>query len=384
MNPQLEAYAETFAALKWAVMIFDAEWHLVWVSDELREFLRATEETDLGIGLHAAEALVKPAWLSGISPESLAALFGDVGGYLLQDLADRGLAVDEVLPADLVGLLEGVEPRPTPDVFRSRFFAVDPADEELPPYPVNAGAVQVRDEKGAIVGIVVLMFMDVRPNLMALLARGDEEMYERMARLTDPRARQGAILFCDLQGSGPLSRQLPSISYFRLVRQLWTGIDQAVADHTGIVGKHAGDGASAFFLVDEIGSSSEAAGAALKAAARIHELSEEVFSGISEGSCPMRIGVHWGGSLYMGQLVPGSRLDVTALGDAVNETARIQEAAGAGETIVSKQLLEQLTPDDAARLGIDLEKISYRLLEEVAPDAPKVVRDAGGVPVTRL
>ena len=174
------------------------------------------------------------------------------------------------------------------------------------------------------------------------------------------------------------------MSYFRLVRELWTGIDQAVANNTGILGKHAGDGASAFFLVEELGSASEAAGAALKTARKIHEFSEEVFSGVVEGDCPMKIGLHWGGSLYMGQLVPGSRLDVTALGDAVNETARIQEAAAAGETIVSKQLLEQLTPADAAELGIDLEKISYKLLQEVAPDADKVVRDAGGVPVTRL
>jgi class 3 adenylate cyclase len=383
-HPRLAAYAEMFAALKWAVMICDDEWRLVWVSDELREFLRADEDTDLGIGLHIAEACLKGAWLSGISPESLASLFSDIGPYLLSDLEQRGRKVEDVLPTEMIGFLDGMGPIDTPEVFKTRFFAVDPADQELPPYPVNVGAMQVRDDDGTPVGLVVLMFMDVRPNLMALLARGDEEMYERMARLADPRARQGAILFCDLQSSGLLSRQLPSMSYFRLVRELWTGIDQAVADNTGIVGKHAGDGASAFFLVDEIGSASEAAGAALKTAARIHEFSEQVFSGVVEGDCPMRIGLHWGGTLYMGQLVPGSRLDITALGDAVNETARIQEAAAAGETIVSKQLLEQLAPDDAAGLGINLEKISYRLLEEVAPDAHKVIRDAGGVPVTRL
>ena len=383
-DPHLAPYAQTFAALQWAAMICDDDWNLVWVSDELREFLRAGEDTDLGVGHHVVEALLRDAWLSGISPESLAGLFSDVGPFILGDLARRGRKVEDVMPAEMIGLLDGLEPAETPDIFKTRFFAVDPSDPELPPYPVNASGFQVRGKDGAPVGILVLMFMDVRPNLMAFLARGDEEMYERMARLADPRARQGAVLFCDLQSSGKLSRQLPSISYFRLVRQLWTGIDQAVADHTGIVGKHAGDGASAFFLVDEIGTPSEAAGAALEAAARIHELSEEVFSGVVEGECPMRIGLHWGGSLYMGQLVPGSRLDITALGDAVNETARIQEAAGAGETIVSKQLLEQLTPDDAAKLGIALEKISYQLLEEVAPDALKVVRDAGGVPVTRL
>lgn len=383
-HPRLEGYARIFADLRWAAMICDEEWRLVWVSDELREFLRASDQADLGIGAHVAEAMLRDAWLSALAPESLASLFHDVGPYLLDDFARRGRTVDEVIPAEMAGLLEGLQPTPIPDIFRTRFLARDPADPELPPYPVNAAGLLVRGEDGEPDGILVLMYMDVRPNLVTLLARGDEEMYERMARLVDPRSRQGAILFCDLQSSGRLSRQLPSVTYFRLMRELWTGIDQAVADNTGIVGKHAGDGAAAFFLVDDLDTPSRAAAAALRTARRVHQFSQEILSGVIEGDCPMRVGVHWDGSLYMGQLVPGSRLDVTALGDAVNETARIQEAAGAGETFVSKHLLEQLTPDDAADVGIDLEKISYRLLQEVVPEADKVVRDAGSIPVTKL
>jgi class 3 adenylate cyclase len=383
-HPRLEGYARTFADLRWAALICDEEWRLVWVSDELREFLRASDQSDLGIGAHIAEALLRDTWLSALAPESLELLFRDVGPYLLDDFARRGRAIDEVVPADMAGLLEGLKPAPAPDIFKTRFLAKDPADPELPPYPVNCAGLRVRGEAGELGGIAVIMFMDVRPNLVALLARGAEEMYERMARLVDPRARQAAILFCDLQSSGRLSRQLPSISYFRLMRELWTGIDQAVADNTGIVGKHAGDGAVAFFLVDDLDTPSRASAAAVRTAARIHEISDEILSGVLEGDSPMRVGVHWDGSLYMGQLVPGSRLDVTALGDAVNETARIQEVAEAGETIASKQLLEQLTPDDAADVGIDLEKISYRLLQEVAPEAEKVVRDAGSIPVTKL
>jgi class 3 adenylate cyclase len=383
-NRQLEVYARTFAELRWAAFICDAEWQLVWVSDELREFLRASDQSDLGIGAHVAEALLRETWLSALAPESLESLLSDVGPYLLDDFARRGRAIEEVVPAEMVGLVEGLEPAPAPDIFRTRFLAMDPDDPELPPYPVNCAGLRVRDEDGEPAGTLVLMYMDVRPNLVTLLARGDEEMYERMARLVDPRSRQAAILFCDLQSSGRLSRQLPSITYFRLMRELWTGIDQALADNTGIVGKHAGDGAVAFFLVDDLDTPSRAAAAALRTAGRVHQLSEEILAGVIEGEFPLRVGVHWDGSLYMGQLVPGSRLDVTALGDAVNETARIQEAAVAGQTIASKQLLEQLTPDDAADVGIDLEKITYRLLQEVAPDADKVVRDAGGIAVTEL
>jgi hypothetical protein len=305
-HPRLAGYARTFAELRWAALICDEEWRLVWVSDELREFVRASDQTDLGIGTHVAEALLRDAWLSALGPESLPWLFRDMGPYLLDDLAHRGWPVEKVIPAEMAGLLEGLDPAPMPDIFKSRFLARDPADPELPPYPVNLACLRVRDEEGEPEGFLVLMYMDVRPNLVTLLARGDEEMYERMARLVDPRARQAAILFCDLQSSGLLSRQLPSITYFRLMRALWTGIDQAVAANTGIVGKHAGDGAAAFFLVDDLDTPSRAAAAALRTAVRVHEVSKEILSEVLEGDCPMRVGVHWDGSLYMDSSCPGA------------------------------------------------------------------------------
>jgi hypothetical protein len=86
----------------------------------------------------------------------------------------------------------------------------------------------------------------------------------------------------------------------------------------------------------------------------------------------------------MGQLVPGGRLDVTALGDEVNEAARVQEVAGAGETLASKQLLEQLTDDDAAALGLDLEKIIYQPFSDREGVSEKALKDAGNLALTTL
>jgi class 3 adenylate cyclase len=166
------------------------------------------------------------------------------------------------------------------------------------------------------------------------------------------------------------------------VRQLWTGIDSAVADETGIIGKHAGDGASAYFLVEDLGSPSAAAAAAVRASRKVHEIGEQVFAESLDSECLMKVGIHWGGTLFMGQLVPSGRLDVTALGDEVNEAARVQETAGPGETLVSKQLLEQLTPEDAAALGVDLEKVSYEPLSDKPTASQKAIKDAGTIPVT--
>ena len=98
----------------------------------------------------------------------------------------------------------------------------------------------------------------------------------------------------------------------------------------------------------------------------------------------MNVGIHWGGALYLGQVVTGGRLEVTALGDEVNEAARIQQSARDGELLASKSLLERLEPDDAEALGLDPDRIRYRMLAELEGVTDKARRDAGSVPVTEL
>ncbi len=366
-------------------MILDSEWRFVWSSTELNQFVGEHDGERLGYGKHIAEAFLSDVWMRTIHPDSQVELFTRLAPYLLYDFARRGRDPTEVLPEQFEPLLGSVEPVAPPILDWLSFDYVNPtADEDLPAYTVNALFARLNDDDGRLVGWLAIFFMDIRPNLLVLLARGDEQMYERMAKLVDPGPRQAAILFCDLHSSGRLSRQLPSAAYFKLVRRLWRGIDAAVAEHTGIVGKHAGDGASAFFLVDDLGSPSAAAAAAIRAAARVHDISHGVFDEALESDCVMKVGLHWGGSLYMGQLVPGSRLDVTALGDEVNETARLEDVATAGGTVASKQLLEQLTPDDAASVGIDLEKLTYTLVSDLDDVPDKVLRDAGSLAITTL
>ena len=384
-DPRLAEWARHLEGLQWAGGIFDAEWSLQWVSSELRAFLGNVSDDEIGVGRHALEAFTRDIWLKVVHPDSQLQMFFELAPPMLGDYIARGGDARDVLPEQFLPLLDQVEPGPIPDVLSGSFRYVHPtAGRELPDYGVNVLFVPIRDEGGSYIGCLMVSFMAVRPNLLTLLARGDEQMYERMARLVDPRSRQAALLFCDLHHSGRLSRRMPSASYFKLIRELWTRIDSVVADETGIVGKHAGDGASAYFLVDDLGSPSRTAAAAIRAARRIHELSEDVFREITGSDCLMKVGLHWGANLYMGQLVPGSRLDVTALGDEVNETARLEEIAGVGETVVSKQLLEHLSEDDAALVGVDIEKLTYTLVSEWDGASEKAVRDAGGLAATTL
>jgi class 3 adenylate cyclase len=198
-------------------------------------------------------------------------------------------------------------------------------------------------------------------------------------------------MFTDLEDSGALSRRLPSAIYFRLIGTLIGVIDGVVADHGGIVGKHAGDGASAFFLAEDLGSNSAAASAAIGAARDVAIAARETAKLIAEDTgafdpedCRVNIGLHWGGQLYMGQLVTGGRLEVTALGDAVNECARIQESARGGRALASKPLIEHLEPGDAGVIEVDPDTVTYSPIEAIPEAGEKAVRDAGSIPVTAL
>jgi class 3 adenylate cyclase len=226
---------------------------------------------------------------------------------------------------------------------------------------------------------------------LTLVARGDEGMFKRMAKLFEPGRRQAAMLFADLQMSGAQSRRLPSAAYFRLVRAITTAIDEAVVRHTGIVGKHAGDGVTALFLADDLGSSSAAARAAIETARDLSvsahaeaKLVAEETGLLEPEECLINVGLHWGGHLYMGQLVTGGRLEVTALGDRVNECARIQQVARDGQILATKSLIEHLTDEDAKVLDIDPDGVVYRTVGELVDADEKAVRDAGNLPVTEL
>ena len=97
----------------------------------------------------------------------------------------------------------------------------------------------------------------------------------------------------------------------------------------------------------------------------------------------IKAGAHFGSTLYIGQLTSG-RLEVTALGDEVNECARVQETARGGALLATKDLLERLDEQVARRLGLDLTGVGYMALADVNGASPKAVRDAGSLSVLAL
>ena len=121
------------------------------------------------------------------------------------------------------------------------------------------------------------------------------------------------------------------------------------------MGRHAGDGVTAFFLAETAGSESQAARSCIAASRALRAALGEVAarSEIPEADVSLRFGLHWGATLYVGRILTAGRSEVTALGDEVNETARIEACATGGRTLASKSLIERLNPTDAQAIGIE-------------------------------
>jgi len=252
--------------------------------------------------------------------------------------------------------------------------------------PLKILSVRLTDPGGRHAGWASLTLPALSGPLLSLLGTGDQASLERLLELLRPDRRPGAVLFVDLDGSTGLARRLTTAAYFRLVRRLTTRIDQEIVLRGGLVGKHAGDGASAFFLTEHAGGEAPAARACIEAAAAIrgHEIDVAVRSGLEPGDVRLRFGLHWGATLYVGRLLTAGRAEVTALGDEVNETARIEACAAGGRTLASKSLVERLDEAGLAAAGIDAASARFTLLADLDTATEKARRDAPSIAVTAL
>ena len=190
----------------------------------------------------------------------------------------------------------------------------------------------------------------------------------------------------DVEGSSLLARRLSTAQYFVFGRRFVRTADQCVIDAGGIVGRHAGDGVVAFFLADTAGSESAAARSCITAARTLRDRLADVAarSEISASELSLRFGLHWGATLYMGRILTGGRSEVTALGDEVNEAARIEACATGGRTLASKSLIERLDRTDAATVGIDPAHTTYTQLGDLDTATDKARRDAPAISICAI
>lgn len=370
----LAEVVEAFERTRWAIEVVDTRWRVVWASSEMGVILAADEGEGLGLGRHILESRQLPAY-EPVTEESALAWLRLHAPFMLADGQTRE-QLKELTEERLWPYIDAAQPSPAPARWS---FTLDlSGSDRVGPTAVALGE-RITGADGRHAGYAFVYGADLPASLLGFLTRGDVAMFRRMAELVEPSRRQASILFADVEGSTDRSRRESSARYFEEIRALNAGVDQAILDRLGIVGKHAGDGVSAFFLVDHLGSSSAAARAAIEAARGIQAAAASL-----AGDWRINVGVHWGATLYMGQIATSGRLEITALGDEVNECARIQEAARGGALLASKELLERLEKPDAEALGIDVGALSYSLVSELPGASEKAIRDAGTLPVAPL
>jgi adenylate cyclase len=152
------------------------------------------------------------------------------------------------------------------------------------------------------------------------------------------------LLFSDVRGSTAMGEEMRPTEFHDFLDHFYRLASDAIVRHDGLVDKIVGDEVIGLFFGGISGPDHAAAGVA--AALELAERAADP-SATPSGAIPVGTAVH-SGDAYVGATGPAGAVDdFTALGDAVNTSARLASAARAGEVIVS------LAAAEAAHAGTD-------------------------------
>lgn len=138
------------------------------------------------------------------------------------------------------------------------------------------------------------------------------------------------MLFADIRGSTTLAEGMTTAEYHAVLDRFYAVASKVVFAHDGSVDKFVGDELVAFFFRLLTGERHAAAGVECARAL----LSATGHNDPAGPWVPVGAGVHTG-LVWMGAIGEGTHVELTAVGDAVNVTARLASAAAAGEVLVT-------------------------------------------------
>lgn len=389
--PEHPGLAEVARALNdagaWG-LVLDREWRLVYMTDDMRLSHGALRElVPLPVGDHyfgPAAIEVMLAWSGGVfSLKSYGAMLRAVGPWMVADEPGGAEGLRELVDPRLGDDLENLTPADDPAALT---FVMPDAHSAGAPMDVVLTAIRLRDARGALIGTTITAKPAAGMAILGTLSGLDPRHSKRVQQLAKARRHPAAILFADIEASSLLARRLSAASYFGLARRLVRAADRCVIDENGMVGRHVGDGVVAYFLAEHAGSESAAARSCIAAMRALRKATVEVAarSALGPEDVVMRFGLHWGSTLYVGQMTTAARAEVNALGDEMNETARIEACAAGGRALASKALVERLEPQDAIALDLDLARIGYTALADLTTATDKARRDAPAIAVCEI
>ena len=396
---QVVAATEATGQIAWIV---DATWKFAYASEDARSIWTDRDGGRLGsvaIGHHifSTESLrVALNWRFGLNTVELwRALFRSLGGMVLADTeggpdelrsqidpAFHDL-VDEVVPCDDVARGLRISASSLPGA------GTAPTDGSSDRGIVESDMLvtRIRSPDGVLRGTSLTGKPTARMSALGAMAwLRDLDHLQRMDRFTRAGRHPMAILFADLERSTALLRRLRTADYFTLGRRLVRAADRCVVDAGGIVGRHLGDGVVAFFPAVTSGSESEAARACIVAARAMRDSLAALAAPahLSPETLVVRFGLHWGDDVFIGQISTIARSEVTALGTAVNATARIEASASGGRILASERLIGRLEPEHATVLGIEPGTLRFTTVGDLDTATEKARRDAATIAVCEL
>lgn len=151
-----------------------------------------------------------------------------------------------------------------------------------------------------------------------------EELAARDAPFGAEDQREAAILFTDIVGFSKLAEDRPPREVIALLREAHGLVERAVFEHGGVLDKFIGDGAMATFGATQ--PQADAARRALDCAKAILAADADWNAArAGRGEPPVRIsvGVHFG-PVVVGDVGGARRMELAAIGDAVNVAARLE------------------------------------------------------------
>ena len=169
-----------------------------------------------------------------------------------------------------------------------------------------------------------------------------------------------SLLFADVRGSTTMAERMGAAEFGRLLNRFYDAASRVVIDTDGLIDKLVGDEIVAIYIPAY---GPDHARSAVLAARDI--LLATGHGDASGPWIPVGAGVHTGTAL-MGAVGGADVGDFTALGDAVNVTARLSSSAPAAEVLI--------TDDAYAASGLDLGELERRRLALKGREAPVDVR----------
>lgn len=184
-----------------------------------------------------------------------------------------------------------------------------------------------------------------------------------------------SLLFADVRGSTGLAERTSPSEFTRLMNRFYRAATDVLIPADALVDKFVGDEVVALFVPGFAGEDH-----ARRAITAAQDLLRATGHGERDGPwLPVGIGVHTGVAFVGTVGAEGSVTDITALGDAVNSTARLASTAGPGEILVSEASVS------AARLAVDdLEQRDLELKGRAESMRVRVLRVRPSTPIAAM